>query len=291
MLSDIVDFGDLLIIANKGSGKTNSLMQLTRELRQVANSRVIIFETFPKWCNEFDLIPYLFINDEDVQETSRAIELSEYDYFVRTSSDYTILRGNEIQTALKHNKDLLFTLAVEDTDRISFFISSIVCHFYRKHYLTAYKYGIPAINDRTFFICEEAQNIFDSSIISKRIFNKLRKMFSETRNLKIHFVMASQRIQDLNTKIRGRTQFLIGKVNIDDYDLKVNRILRNSQHRQEVLNLPVGQLLNVNSDELIQFDKFNQIQQPYEFIIPPQPQPEKPKGLLEKLVQVIKGSA
>jgi len=159
-------------------------------------------------------------------------------------------------------------MEIEDTDRISFFISQIVNHFYRKNYLTAYKYGLDAIQENTILVCEESQNLFDSSVISKKVFNRLRKMFSETRNLKIHFVMATQRLQDLNTKIRGRTRYLIGQPNIDDYSLKIEKLLKNSAYRKDILNLEVGQFLYTPTDTLVKFSKFQQVGKPYNLETP-----------------------
>lgn len=262
LLDDILQFGDLLVVANKGIGKTNTLMQLARAFRLLPQTRVVIFETFPKWCHEFDKIPFVFVNDNDVVTTETYLQLNEDDYFIRTKRDYTIRRGKEFTEALQQ-RDILFTLGIEDTDRLSFFISSVLYSFYRKNYLTAYKYGIDAIKYKTIFICEESQNLFDSSIISKRLFNKLRKMFSETRNLKMHFLLATQRLVDVNTKIRGRTRLMMGRVNTDDFDLKISRLLRYKNHRSDILSLPIGQFLYVPHDKLIPFDKFTQIGEPY----------------------------
>jgi len=262
IVDDILKYGDLLLVANKGVGKTNALMQLARAFRLQENTRVVIVETFPKWCNEFDELPFVFVNDSDVVTTDTFLELNEEDYFVRTSRDYVIRRGSEFTEALSQT-DILFTLALEDTDRISFFIASLVYSFYRKNYLTAYKYGLDAIDQHVVFICEESQNLFDASIISKRTFNKLRKMFSETRNLKIHFVLATQRLVDINTKIRGRTRLMIGRVNVDDYDLKIRRILRHKKHKSDILSLPIDQFLYVPQDRIVPFDLFKQKGKPY----------------------------
>lgn len=280
LVDDVLAFGDLLIVANKGCGKTHTLMQLARAFRQCLNTQVVVFETFPKWMHSFDKIPYFFVENEDVVTTETFIELNENDYFVRTSKDYTIRRGKELTKALQQ-QDLLFTLGVEDTDRLSFFIASVVYSYYRQHYLTAYKYGCDAIQKHVVFICEESQNLFDSSVISKKLFNKLRKMFSESRNLKLHFILATQRLVDLNTKIRGRTRLMIGRVNVDDFDLKINRLLRYTQHRSDILNLPIGQFLYVPQDKLIQFSKFQQIGKPYKL---PQPQRQAKNNLLSRFV-------
>jgi len=49
LASEILRFGDLLIVANKGTGKTNALMELSRTFMADPRNRVVIFETFPKF--------------------------------------------------------------------------------------------------------------------------------------------------------------------------------------------------------------------------------------------------
>ena len=58
LASEILRYGDLLIVANKGTGKTNALMELSRTFMRDPKNRVVIFETFPKFVHEFDRIPY-----------------------------------------------------------------------------------------------------------------------------------------------------------------------------------------------------------------------------------------
>lgn len=97
IVKDVLDYGDLLLIANKGVGKTNSLMVLANEFRKLENTRVIIFEDFPKWCLEFDNIGYMVIHDSDVVETSHTIDVEQY--FLRHERDYSVLKGLEIKQA------------------------------------------------------------------------------------------------------------------------------------------------------------------------------------------------
>lgn len=292
---DVLSYGDLLLIANKGCGKTNTLEILARAFRNTLNTRVIIFEDFPKWCIEFDKVPFVIIKDIDVIETSHTIDMENY--FLRHERDYTVLKGREIKQALAENKDLIFVSEIQDIERQAFFIYSVINHFYRKNYLRAYKkYNN---HEKIIFIIEESQNVFDSTTISKKLFNRLRKIFSVARNLDLHFVLASQRLQDLNTKIRGRTRLLIGRIGIDDYQLKIRRLLRHSKHRKEVLNLEVGSFLYPSSHKIIRFPKFQPTSQPYEYkpLLAPKPKPQsvstpqpKPKkmGTLGKLINLFK---
>ena len=279
IMDDILNYDDLLLIANKGIGKTNALKVLSSELRKLPNTRVIIFETFPKFCLEFEAIPFVKIHDEDVTETSHTVDIESY--FLRHERDYSVLRGEEIKEALTKHKDLIFTLEIKDIERIAFFVYSIVNHFYRKAYLRLYK-GYKK-REKVIFIVEESQNIFDSSTLSKKLFNRLRKMFSEARNLDLHFVMCSQRLQDLNTRIRGRTRLMLGNVSLDDYELKIMRLLRHSKYKKEILEFPRGTFLYTAQDEIIKFPKFETTEKPYEvklkIDLKPKPQePQKKKG-------------
>ena len=148
----------------------------------------------------------MVINDCDVQQTEYTVDMENY--FLRHERDYTILKGYQIEQFLRENQSGIFLMAIRDIERSAFFIYSIVNHFYRKAYLRAYKNYEK--QEQIVFIIEESQNVFDSSIISKKLFNRMRKIYSVARNLGLHFVMATQRLQDLNTKIRGRTRLLIG---------------------------------------------------------------------------------
>jgi hypothetical protein len=284
LIEDVLKFGDLLLIANKGCGKTNALMGLSKQFRNLENTRVIIFEDFPKWCLEFDKMPYFVVHDNDVTEFSHVLDME--DYFLRHERDYVVHRGQEIETALENNKDLIFTMEINDIERTCFFIYSIVNHFYRKHYLRKFKNYQK--QERIVFIIEESQNVFDSSTVSKKIFNRLRKIFSVARNLDLHFVLASQRLQDLNTKIRGRTRLLIGQVSLDDWELKIRRLLRNSKYKTEILEFERGKFLYTATDTVIQIPKFESNGQPFEWKATEQPTPELKTGLFETVKAVFR---
>jgi hypothetical protein len=276
LIEDALAFGDLCLISNKGTGKTNALMVLAHEFAQLEDTRVIIFEDFPKWSKEFDTLPFMVIHDSDVIETKHTISLD--DSFLTHDKDFTVKRGTEINEALETNKNLIFMSRIEDIDREAFFIYSVIAYFYRRNYLRLFKNYQK--KERIVFFIEESQNVFDSSTISRKVFNRLRKIFSVARNLDLHFVLCSQWLQDLNTKIRTRTRLLIGQVSLDDYSLKIRSLLRNSKFRDQILTLDVGQFLYTGNDSLIKFDKFEGTGKPYEL---QKPQKPKRKSLIEKL--------
>jgi hypothetical protein len=280
LIDDTLAYGDLLLIANKGIGKTNSLMVLAQRFRSLENTKVIIFEDFPKFALEFDRVPYFVVHDTDVEESSHVVDCE--DYFLRHERDYCVNRGSEIEEFLEKNKDCIFTMEISDIERSAFFIYSVVQYYYRKAYLRKFK-GY-AKTERIVFVIEESQNVFDSSTISKKIFNRLRKIFSVARNLDLHFVLASQRLQDLNTKIRGRTRLLLGQVSIDDWELKIRRLLRNSKYKTEILEFERGLFLYTANDSLVKFPKFEANGKPYRWIATPKAEPQKKKRNLLKTI-------
>lgn len=256
--NDVLDYGDLLLIARKGHGKTETLKVLTREFKSMQNTRVFIFEDFPKWCLEFDSIAHMIIKNSDVRDTNHTIDME--DYFIRHEKSY-VVTNPYVEQFLKDNVHGIFTMEIKDIDRTAFFIYSVVNYFYRKAYLRAYKNY--SKKENIVFIIEESQNVFDSSTINKKLFNRLRKIFSVARNLNLHFVLCSQRLQDLNTKVRARCRLLIGEVSLDDYELKFERLLRNSKYRKNVLHLPKGTWLYPKLDSLISFPLSKQNGKPY----------------------------
>ena len=272
LVQDVLATGDLLLISEKSHGKTEALKTLASEFRKQPNTRVIIFEDFPKWIHEFECIPFMRIRERDVKETQHLIDL-ENDFFLRHERSYSVLRGKELKEALESKKDIIFLMQFESIEKSAFFIYSVVKYFYRRAYLRLYK-GYKK-HEKVMFFVEESQNCFDSSVISKKIFNRLRKIFSVSRNLFLHFIMATQRMQDLNTKIRARTRLMLGRVSIDDYELKINRILRHSQYRKEILDFEKGNWLYVATDTKIKLPMLPKQQiKPYEINKPLKPRKE-----------------
>jgi len=96
-------------------------------------------------------------------------------------------------------------------------------------------------------------------------------------------VLATQRFQSISTEIRGRCLQLIGAINVDDYELKVRRLLRHSKHRKEVKSLDAGSFIFVPTDTIISFPyPFKQNGKPFEFIPKPKPIPKKQPKLTIK---------
>ncbi len=137
LIKKIAENGDLCVLGMKGCCKTTLLMHLARTIREDSKNRLIIFETFPKWCKEFDKIAYMTIRDSDIQEKENLPFLEEDKSYIMWSKDFTVSNAEGITEFLKTNKDVLFLIEAEDMERISAFMTFIIYSIYRKQYLRA----------------------------------------------------------------------------------------------------------------------------------------------------------
>jgi hypothetical protein len=253
-------------------------MHLARTIREDSKNRLIIFETFPKWIKEFDKIPYMTISDSDVKEKENLPFLEESKSFIQWSKDFTILNAEAITEFLKTNKDCIFLIECEDMEKISAFMTFIIYTVYRRQYLRAKAGNLESVNENFWFLCEEAHNLLDSTVLAKKTFNRLRKMQSEFRNLKMHLICVTLRLQSLSPKIRSTMSILCSRVSLDDYQLKVRNLLRNSEFRDIIAELPKGEFVFPELDQKLTTEPFNQKGAPYEVKLKiPEPEQQRPK--------------
>jgi len=270
--------GDLVILGVKDTCKTTLLMHIARELRQDAKNHVYIMETFPKWIHEFDNIPYMTIKEQDIEPKENLAYLEENSSIIQWSKDYIILNANEVVQFLKTNKDGIFLIECEDMEKISAFMTFVIYQCYRKQYLRAKAETLDRINENYWFMVEESHNLLDSTVIAKKTFNKLRKIQNEFRNLKMHMVCIALRLQDLSPKIRAKMSILLARVSLDDYQLKVRNLLRNSKYRNEITQLEKGKFIFPELDLELETKPFEQNGKPYEWKPKiPEPKPQKKK--------------
>jgi hypothetical protein len=274
--------GDLVILGQKDTCKTTLLKHLSRELRQGSKNHVIIFETFPKWVHEFDAIPYMTIKDEDVQPKENYPYLEEDRSIIQWSKDYQIVNAETVVEFLKSNKDVIFSIECEDMEKISAFMTFAIYWVYRKQYLRAKANCLEKVNENFWFMVEESHNLLDSTVIAKKTFNKLRKIQNEFRNLKMHMVCVALRLQDLSPKIRTKMSILLSRVSLDDYQLKVRQLLRNSKFRDKITILEKGSFIFPELDLVLKTEPFQQQGKPFEWHRP-QPIPKPKKGFVQTL--------
>ncbi len=263
LIEKVTDCGDLLILANKGSGKTTLLKHLARELRANSENHLIIMETFPNWINSFDSIPYMVIADNQIQPKENLPYLEESKSYIQWTKDYAIINANDILDFLQSNKDCLFLIESDDMEKISSAMSFLIGVIYRKQYVRAKYNRLDRVKERYWFLVEESHNLLDSTTVQKKTFQKLRKQHNEFRNLHMHLICVALRLQDLNPKIRSKMSILLSKVSLDDYQLKIRALLRNSKYRNQITALPKGTFVFPETDQQLTVEPFQQQGKPY----------------------------
>jgi len=280
---------DLFIVSVKGHGKTVATQNLAMEIVKNRNNKLIVFETFPKWCLEFAYANFIEIKPNWIIESEKIIDVENA--LVRHERSYTIRHGDLINQFLKQNKHHIFLISNQDIEKIAFFEYNIIYKYYRRAYdllRKGYK-----LNNHVYFVLEESQNSLAKSVLSSKLFRRYRKLFSEMRNMNLHMVLLSQRIQDLSTYFRSRCSLGIGKISLDDYDLKVKRLLSplGKKTRNQVLDLPRGSFYFTSIHETVAFPKWNP-QKPNEFkpIIQKQQEakPQPKQSLVQRIIKKLK---
>lgn len=289
LIEKVSEHGDLVILGVKGSCKTTLLQHLARTLRTEPQNHVIVFETFPKWIHEFDSIAYMTIKDSDVQLKEELPYLEPDRAYIQWSKDYTITNANEVVQCLRENKDVIFLIECEDMEKISAFMTFVIYQIYRKQYQRAKANCLEKVNENFWFLTEESHNLLDSTVIAKKTFNKLRKIQNEFRNLKMHMVCVALRLQDLSPKIRAKMSILLARVSLDDYQLKVRNLLRNSKYRNEITELEKGKFIFPELDLILETKPFTQDGKPFQWIPKPKPkqEPQKKKGIFGKIKEIF----
>jgi hypothetical protein len=271
------------MISEKGHGKTNATMVLGSKIAERRNARLIVFETFPKWSQE---TPYAFLEipQDWIIETSQTVNLDKT--WIQHENAFSVLHGDTITEFLKDNKDATFLISHEDIEAIAFFEYSVIYRFYRHRYDLMRK-GY-SLKEDVYFIIEEAQNSLDGHILSSKLFRRYRKLFSEMRNMRLHAILISQRLQDLSTYFRCRTSLGIGKVNLDDFDLKLRRMLRPIGKDREVLDMPKGSFYFTAINDIIAFPEWK-AQQSQQWTPQAKPKEQKSENRLLKLAKNFLG--
>ena len=281
VVAELRDHGDLFFVSKKGHGKTVACQNLAMEIVKNSNNKLVIFETFPKWSLEFPNVSFMEIPSNWIVETDKVIDIENA--WIRHERSFTVLHGDLISQFLKENKHCIFLISNEDIEKIAFFEYSIIYKFYRRQYdLLRKGYDL---NRQYYFILEEAQNSLDSKILSSRLFRRYRKLFSEARNMNLHWILISQRMQDLSTYFRARCSLAIGKIGLDDWDLKLKRLLKPIDNGKQILKLDRGSFFFSSINDIVQFPKF-QPKKPREFFYTIKPKPQK-KGLIQRIKDVL----
>jgi hypothetical protein len=279
---------DLTFVSEKGHGKTVACENLPKKIVENPRNRLIVFESFPKWINEFP-VSFMEIPQNWIIQTDKTIDLENT--WIRHEKSYRLLNEAMINQFLKENKHCVFLINSDDIEAIAYFAYSIVYKFYRRKYDMLRK-GYP-ITENVFFLLEEAQNSLDRFVLTKGLFNRYRKLFSEARNMGLRWILITQRLQDLSTYFRCRTSLAIGKISLDDYDLKLNRMLKPLKVGKEILDMPIGSFYFSCINDMVQFPEWQKAKakewKPKQAKIEYAKIPETPKKKHSTLKAIAKG--
>jgi hypothetical protein len=216
MIKTSLTEGGLHLVASKGFGKTRLLFNIAESIRNLADSRVIIFDGSLAWLYGYNAIPTFNINEED-------ITLSD----VKTTQDierYTLNNLELVKFALNTKKDILFRLKTRKPSKRGFFIRTVI------NYLDAQQRAQREINadheatlNIAYFI-EEAQDAFNSRSTTRLESEEFLTTFNEARNQRESFFTASQRLNDFSKTIRTKQSYCIGKINPEDINPSIREI-------------------------------------------------------------------
>lgn len=258
--------GGVHFVSGKGYGKSTALKHIARFYAEQPNTYVIVCDTILNWALDFDKCPCYTVKQGDVREVTKNVEINDGKSYLVWAKEY-IMNPEPfefLKAMLKRKQKLiLFDIELQEIDRVGIFQAKIIDFLYQKQRIKK-KYWKGKLPEQYVLISEETEAVFDNSTLDRRIMNRTRKQFAECANLKIAVFSCSQRLTEISTKFRGKMDsYLLGHTNIDDFDLKIGRLLRYSKHKKGILSLPLGVFLDSKTDVLVKFPDFKPDGLPY----------------------------
>jgi len=100
----------------------------------------------------------------------------------------------------------------------------------------------------------------------------------------MHMVCVTLRLQDLSPKIRAKMSIIMARVSLDDYQLKVRNLLRNSKYRNDIISLEKGKFVFPEDDTILETKPFVANGKLFEWIpkIPEKPKPKSTWQLIKE---------
>jgi hypothetical protein len=290
---EVLDYGlkhgGVHTVASKGHGKSRLLFSMARNLRNLDNCRVLIFDGSETWLYGFDRIPTASISERDIVFTNgNTIQTTQ------EIEKYTLANWNLIKLALSTEKDLLFRLKSRKPSKRGFAVRTVI------NYLDSLQRAERAQtakhepkNYLAYFI-EEAQDSFNSRSTTRLEAEEFLTVFNGARNQKEAFFTASQRLNDFSKTIRTKQAYLIGKVNYEDKTSFLRRLER--QHNIDFSEMSLrnwffeGKTFNspIWKQKRKPYIINKQLKQKFiESLEKPQAQQQKPKGKLQSFLETL----
>jgi len=233
--------GQLIIVATKQMGKTNSAMWLMKTLMEMKEHeegkfKTLIFDLPMVWRFRFNRIAYL---------------------------------SHDSIPCLPVVKDLIVDLPYTDSIRTRNAITEIMMEDFvlKRQLKEKFEGNLPFKN---IYLVEEMQNIWGTHSLNGSEGRFALKIFSECANYDMIIIGITQRLADVSTRIVERSRYLlIGNLEGDNNLNKIKRVT-NKRIRDKVQTLKRGQFLFWDREspeyiDLVYFPKFVQTGKPYLF--------------------------
>ena len=228
LYEDVTKKGGVHLIGLKQVGKSNLKKLLTDfVIKSHPKTKVIVIDSEGSWRFNYSKIAYYTILRNTVKISEEVIgQRLNGSNFTKKCYDIEPITKADSLKLIKSKKPILFNIELDNPEEIGFFASWIISEIYDMQRIKR-KYNKGELKQSYFIVCEEAENIFDSSSLDKAIFAKFRKKYAEMSNLKIGILSSSQRLTEVNKKFRAKMSgYLFSQISLDDYVGLTERMLK-----------------------------------------------------------------
>jgi len=89
--------------------------------------------------------------------------------------------------------------------------------------------------------------------------------------------------------IRAKMSIILSRISLDDYQLKIRSLLRNSKFRKDITTLEKGKFVFPQTDQILEVKPFKQNGKPYQIMKPKVTvkKEREPNGLKEKIPSLL----
>ncbi len=290
---DILERGGVHTIGTKQVGKSNLKKSLTAyTIQKHPETKTVIIDPEGSWQYTFSKVPFYRVLPNSVKISEEIVgQRLNGSNFTRKVYKIEETTKNDCLRLLDSKEPVLFIVELEEPEEIGYFSAWIIETIYQKQRIRR-KYHKGNLKQSYFIVLEESENIFDSSSLDKRIFNKLRKKYAEMANLKIGVLSSSQRLTEVSKKFRAKMAgYLVGHILEDDFIGLLQRMLKIKLKKDaDMVTDPKFRysFFYTGLNQTFKVPRFEPEGEPYE--IPrtePEPEPE-PKEETIKLKKTIK---
>jgi hypothetical protein len=216
MLNEGLRCGGLHLTASKGFGKSRLMFSMADYIRNLDETRVLIFDGSDSWLYGFSQIPVFNVNNEDITSTNQKHSLE--------IEHYSLNNWQLVKTALDNHQDILFRLRTRKPSKRGFFIRTVINHLDAIQREQRETLADNQPKKQIAYFIEESQDAFNCRSTMRTEAEEFLTVFNEARNQKQAFFTASQRLNDFSKTIRTKQSYIIGRINSEDITPQIRRI-------------------------------------------------------------------